>query len=149
MLDLKSNTTRIESNIVEEITERLDSQDIDIFQETLTQDRYSDTLLNLTKLWLLSNRYDRVRRPGWAGFCDDLLRRYPMNEEGAAQCKSDLFTEANKAVPDVKFTEPYAEPQLQTQTWDIGITAVNIQTGMSTAKLKKEQRGITIDTVGK
>lgn len=95
-------------------------------------DSYRDALLNVTKLWLLSSKYDRVRHPDWAGFFDDRLRRYPMNDEGAKQVQVDLTNAILEKVKGVYISNVTAKPLLAERGWDVGVTSTDTDTGLTT-----------------
>lgn len=95
-------------------------------------DSYRDALLNVTKLWLLSSKYDRVRHPDWAGFFDDRLRRYPMNDEGAKQVQVDLTNAILEKVKGVYISNVTAKPLLAERGWDVGVTSADTDTGITT-----------------
>lgn len=93
---------------------------------------YRDSLLNVTKLWLLSRSYDRVRNPSWAGFFDRLLREYPMTEDGARQIESALLTEIGNKIPDVVITEVKAIPDVVNKGWRVSVKSIDTETNIST-----------------
>lgn len=93
---------------------------------------YRGALLNVTKLWLLSSKYDRVRKPDWAGFFDDRLRRYPMNDEGATQVQNDLKAAIKDKVQDIYISNVTATPLLVERGWDVGVTSIDMSTGVAT-----------------
>lgn len=95
-------------------------------------DSYRDALLNVTKLWLLSSKYDRVRHPDWAGLFDDRLRRYPMNDEGAKQVQVDLTNAILEKVKGVYISNVTAKPLLAERGWDVGVTSADTDTGITT-----------------
>lgn len=95
-------------------------------------DSYRDALLNVTKLWLLSSKYDRVRHPDWAGFFDDRLRRYTMNDEGAKQVQVDLTNAILEKVKGVYISNVTAKPLLAERGWDVGVTSADTDTGITT-----------------
>ena len=95
-------------------------------------DSYRDALLNVTKLWLLSSKYDRVRHPDRAGFFDDRLRRYPMNDEGAKQVQVDLTNAILEKVKGVYISNVTAKPLLAERGWDVGVTSADTDTGITT-----------------
>lgn len=109
------------------------------------QDTYRDALLNVTKLWLLSGKYDRVRRPDWAGFFEDRLRRYPMNAEGAVQVQNDLLKEIRGKIKDVIISECIATPNLVDRSWDVAVTSTDTVTQTSTLNMNKTQKSVTIN----
>lgn len=109
------------------------------------QDTYRDALLNVTKLWLLSGKYDRVRRPEWAGFFEDRLRRYPMTAEGAEQVQSDLLQEIRGKIKDVIITDCVATPNLLEKSWEVAVTSTDTVTQTSTLNMSKNQKAVTIN----
>lgn len=92
---------------------------------------YREALLNVTKLWLLSSKYDRVRNPGWAGFFDDRLRGYPMDEAGAAKASDDLMYAINQKIEDVIITEATCKPLPVERAWDVNVVSTDTQTQLS------------------
>lgn len=95
-------------------------------------DSYKEALMNVVKLWMLSNRYDRVRQPNWAGFFDSHLRSYLMNEEGAAQLEKDLADAIRNKLSDVVLQNVKAKPLLNERGWDIKVDALDTRTQIST-----------------
>mgnify|MGYP006872981779 CR=1 FL=1 len=93
---------------------------------------YRNALLNVVKLWLLSHRYDRVRHPNWAGFFDDRLQRFPMTDEGAKMVQEQLQAAVIEKIKDVVISEITAEPKLVDRSWDVGLTALDLQTKIIT-----------------
>lgn len=94
----------------------------------IPQIAYRDALLNVVKLWLLSSRWDRVRKPDWAGFFDDRLQRFPMNETGARQLEQELSQTLLDKIKNVVISETTATPKLSDRSWDVGLTALDTQT---------------------
>lgn len=121
------------STFLEDKIEEIKKVDIDIWKDKLTQVSYRDALLNVTKLWLLSRRYDRVRQPDWAGFFDGLLREYPMTEEGARRVESALSEAINEKIPDIIITSVKAVPDLVKKGWNVYVKTVDTDTNLSTA----------------
>lgn len=117
-------------DFTEEKTEGIKKVDIDIFADGFVQDSYVKALMNVTKLWLLSNRWDRVRNPDWAGFFDKRLREYQMSEKGASQVESDLKEAIAKKIPDVMITNVKAKPDLAARGWDVAVDALDTSTGI-------------------
>ena len=97
---------------------------------------YQNALLNTTKLWLLSRKYDRVRRPNWAGFFDDRLRRYPMTEEGARKVEEDLMYEARNKIGAAVLSEVHAKPLLEERGWGVSVISTDLSTSISTKNLE-------------
>lgn len=108
-------------------------------------DSYRDSLLNVTKLWLLSGKYDRVRRPDWAGFFDDRLRRYPMNEEGARQVEKELMQAIATKIEDVLITDCKATPKLADRSWEVSVTSTDYKTQVSTLNLPETEKAVLIN----
>lgn len=102
-------------------------------------DSYQDALLNVTKLWLLSSRFDRVRHADWAGFFDDRLRRYRMDEAGAKKVEDDLIAQMNTKIKDVVVSEVTATPLLQERAWDVSVVATDTTTQMSLKSLQNSE----------
>lgn len=109
------------------------------------QNAYRDALLNVTKLWLLSGKYDRVRKPDWAGFFDDRLRRYPMNEAGARKVEEDLLEAISGKIKEVFISDCIATPNLVERSWDVSVTSTDTTTQTSTLGLDRQQKTITIN----
>lgn len=109
------------------------------------QNSYRDALLNVTKLWLLSGKYDRVRQPHWAGFFDDRLRRYPMNEEGARAVEKDLLQAIHGKIHEVLISDCVAKPNLVERSWDVALTSTDTTTQTSTVNLSQQQKSVTIN----
>lgn len=96
-------------------------------------DSYRDALLNVTKLWLVSSKYDRVRRPDWAGFFDDRLRKYQMTDEGAQQVQKDLASAIKNKIASVYISDIKAKPLLAERGWDVSVESTDLSTQISTA----------------
>lgn len=110
-------------------------------------DTYRDALLNVTKLWLLSRKYDRVRNPGWAGFFDNQLREYEMSEKGAKQVEEDLLKQISGKISDVYISDIKATPHLESRSWDVSVVSTDTETQISTTNMKEKElmRTISID----
>lgn len=132
MIGNSNNRAVYLNRFLEKKVEEIKKVDIDIFDEDFKVDSYRDSLLNVTKLWLLSGKYDRIRQPDWAGFFDDRLRSYPMNSEGVQKVQEDLLNEIGEKIPDVVITEVIAEPHLEDRGWSISVTAIDSQTKIAT-----------------
>lgn len=132
------------SNYLDDKVEAIKKVDIDMWSSTMKQDTYRDALLNVTKLWLLSRAYDRVRKPNWAGFFDGLLREYPMNDEGAKQIIQDLTEELEDKIPDVVITSVTAKPDLVNKGWYIGVKSVDTDTNLTTAWSEDQELSVFI-----
>ena len=109
------------------------------------QDTYRDALLNVTKLWLLSGKYDRVRHPEWAGFFEDRLRRYPMSAEGAEQVQNDLLAAIGGKIKDVIISDCVATPNPVDKSWDVAVTSTDTRTQTSTLSMSRDQKTVTIN----
>lgn len=109
-------------------------------------DSYRDALLNVTKLWLLSRRYDRVRQPDWAGFFDNHLREYKMNDEGAEKVATDLNEAIRGKIEDILITDIVATPHLESRSWDVSVTSTDTQTQLSTFSSTVEEKKVSIST---
>lgn len=133
MIGSNNNRAIYLNRFLEKKVEDIKKVDIDIFDENFKVDSYRDSLLNVTKLWLLSGKYDRIRQPDWAGFFDDRLRNYSMNSEGAQKVQDDLLAEINEKIPDVAITEVIAEPHLEDRGWSVSVTAIDSQTKIITS----------------
>lgn len=97
---------------------------------------YREALLNVTKLWLLSSKYDRVRHPDWAGFFDDRLRRYQMSEEGAKKASNELMYAINQKIENVIITEATCKPLPYERAWDVSVVSTDTQTQISLQSIK-------------
>lgn len=97
---------------------------------------YRDSLLNVTKLWLLSSRFDRVRHVDWAGFFDDRCRRYQMSNDGAKQLEDDLIKAINTKIKDVIITDVTAKPLLEERGWDVSVVSTDLTTQISLNSIK-------------
>lgn len=102
-------------------------------------DSYRDALLNVTKLWLLSNRFDRVRHADWAGFFDDRLRRYQMSDEGKKKVEDDLIAAINNKIKDVIISEATATPLLEERAWDVSVVSTDASTMLSLKSLQNSE----------
>lgn len=128
------------SDFVNEKVEGIKKVDINIFKDDFVQDSYGTALLNVTKLWLLSSRWDRVRRPDWAGFFDKRLREYKMNDEGAKKVEADLKNAIRNKIPDVVITNVEAVPKLTERGWEVGVDAVDTSTDVTASMTSAEGR---------
>ena len=108
------------------------------------QDSYRDALLNVTKLWLLSRKYDRVRHPDWAGFFDNQLRAYEMSEAGASKVEADLLEAISSKVEDVYISEIKATPHPESRSWDVSVVSTDTETQISTLAAEAKERQVTI-----
>lgn len=109
------------------------------------QDSYRDALLNVTKLWLLSSKYDRVRRPDWAGFFDNHLRSYQMSEQGAEEVVKDLQSAIAGKISGVLISDCKATPKLKERAWEVELTSTDLSTQMSTLTASREQKMVTVN----
>lgn len=107
-------------------------------------DSYRDALLNVTKLWLLSSRYDRVRRPDWAGFFDKRLRQYTMDDDGAKKVQQDLQAAISAKIPEVLITDCIAKPILKDRSWEVSVTSTDTTTQISTMNMSEKEKSVTI-----
>lgn len=113
-------------------------------QLDIPQDSYRDALLNVTKLWLMSSKYDRVRRPNWAGFFDDRLRKYPMTETGAEQIQTDLAQAIKNKIGSVYISDIKATPILNERSWDVQVESTDVNTQISTANKNSKDTHIVV-----
>ena len=132
------------TNFVTEKVDKIKKADINIFQDDFVQDTYDAALLNVTKLWLLSGKWDRIRQPDWAGFFDKRLREYPMNDEGAQQAEKDLRTKIQEKIPDIVVTDVKAVPKLGERGWEVGVDVIDVQTEVSATMTNKRENFISI-----
>ena len=132
------------TNFVTEKVDKIKKADINIFQDDFVQDTYDAALLNVTKLWLLSGKWDRIRNPDWAGFFDKRLREYPMNDEGAQQAEKDLRTKIQEKIPDIAVTDVKAIPKLGERGWEVGVDVIDVQTEVSATMTNKRENFISI-----
>lgn len=132
------------TNFVTEKVDKIKKEDINIFQDDFVQDTYDAALLNVTKLWLLSGKWDRIRNPDWAGFFDKRLREYPMNDEGAQQAEKDLRTKIQEKIPDIAVTDVKAIPKLGERGWEVGVDVIDVQTEVSATMTNKRENFISI-----
>lgn len=116
-------------------------------QISLPVDSYRDALLNVTKLWLLSGRYDRVRHPNWAGFFDDRLRRYPMNEQGANKIKTDLAEAIKSKIEGIYIDEIEAVPDPVSKSWKVSLASTDLTTQISSNETGASKKAIEV-TIG-
>lgn len=107
-------------------------------------DSYRDALLNVTKLWLLSSKYDRVRHPNWAGFFDDRLRKYPMTEQGAKNVVKDLSNEISGKISNVIATNITVSPNLVERGWEVEIESLDTTNQVSTLNSSKKEKTVLI-----
>lgn len=107
-------------------------------------DSYRDALLNVTKLWLLSSQYDRVRRPDWAGFFDTRLRSYQMSDAGAAEVEQDLKKAIQNKISGVYISEVKATPNLAERGWSVDVVSTDVNTQISTSTTTKENREVVV-----
>jgi len=125
-----NSQVQILKNFAEKTAEDVKKVDINIFPEEFEPVYYSKALLNTLKLWLLSGPYDRVRRPNWAGFFTKLLREYSMDEAGAEEIKTRLQAEIQSKIEGVELTEITATPLLGKKMWEVGVGAIDRDTGV-------------------
>lgn len=121
---------QVVNDILVRKTERVEKTDTDIFTQEMQLDKYSDALMNTVKLWLLSSKWDRIRKPGWAGFFDGRLEKYPMNEDGVAQATQELMEAFKGKVPAVELTDIYMKPKLVERGWEVAVSAIDTETGV-------------------
>lgn len=107
-------------------------------QIDIPQDSYRDALLNVTKLWLMSSKYDRVRKPDWAGFFDDRLRKYPMTSAGAEQVQTDLAKAIKNKIGSVYISDIKATPLLTERGWDVQVESIDTNTQISTGNTSED-----------
>lgn len=107
-------------------------------------DTYRDALLNVTKLWLLSGKFDRVRKPNWAGFFDDLLRRYPMTDNGAEQVVEDLRAAIINKVQDIYISDCKAVPNLKDRSWSVSVSSTDTSTQLTTDNLPDSDKTVVL-----
>lgn len=110
----------------------------------IPQDTYQDALLNVAKLWLLSGKYDRVRHPDWAGFFDNHLRGYQMNDEGAKKVQEDLSQQIAAKIKDVLISGVEATPLPAERAWEVYVTATDMQTKLSTLSMNKKKASTVV-----
>lgn len=112
---------------------------------------YRDALLNVTKLWLLSSKWDRIRQPNWAGFFDDRCQRFPMTDEGKERLKTELKQAIEDKIEDVIITDVYAEPNLEDRGWEVGVTSIDAETRImvNDAKAAGATVNYTIESQGR
>ena len=122
--------SQVVNDILVRKTERVEKTDADIFTQDLKLDKYSDALMNTVKLWLLSSKWDRIRKPGWAGFFDNRMGRYTMNEDGAAQATQELSEAFKGKIPGVVLSDIHMKPKLVESGWEVGVSAVDTETGV-------------------
>lgn len=130
LVDKDNIQTKREFTFSFKVAQVLQSKEI---QVDIPIDSYRDALLNVTKLWLVSSKYDRVRRPDWAGFFDDRLRKYQMTEEGAQQVQTDLAAAIKNKIASVYISDIKATPLPTERGWDVSVESTDINTQISTA----------------
>lgn len=130
MLGRRSNHAQIINTYLTEHVDRIKKTDINIFSDDLEILTYDKALLNATKLYLLSGRWDRVRQPGWAGFFDNLLREYPMNADGEKKVVEDLTENIKNKIAGVNITEVTAKANVISRSWDVGVSAIDTETNV-------------------
>lgn len=121
---------QVVNNILVKKAERVEKTDTDIFTQDMQIDNYSDALMNTVKLWLLSSKWDRIRKPNWAGFFDGRLEKYPMNEEGAQQATEDLIKAFKGKIAGVELTDIHMKPKLVERGWEVAVSAIDTETGI-------------------
>ena len=132
MIGVNNPQSQVIKGFVEKRVAQIEKTDLDIFTEYAQRDNYGKALSNATKLWLLSGEYDRVRKPGWAGFFSKLLREYSMDEAGAANVVKDLKTAITGKISEVSILDVEAIPDVAARSWKIGVTALDEGTQIST-----------------
>lgn len=105
---------------------------------------YRDSLLNVTKLWLLSRKYDRVRKPDWAGFFDGRLRGYEMNEAGATKVQNDLSEAIKYKIQDIYISDIKAIPHPESRSWDVSVVTTDTDTQLSTLTADLDSRQVVV-----
>lgn len=95
---------------------------------------HRDALLNVTKLWLLSSKFDRVRQPDWAGFFDDRLRSYTMDESGARGVEESLKRAIEDKIEDVQITKVVATPKPDQRGWEVAVDSIDTSTLLHTTE---------------
>ena len=140
-----STQAQIMQNFAEETVDKVKKVDINIFPEELVPVYYSKALLNVVKLWLLSGPYDRVRRPDWAGFFTKLLREYSMDDAGAKEIESKLRAEIQAKIAGVELTDVTAIPLLGKKMWEVGVGAIDNDTGVFVENTKDNYLIVKVD----
>lgn len=125
----KIREDNIENIIIEKATDNVYISDIDPVSGNIVT--YSAALFNNYKIWLRSQENDYIRRPGFAGFFDGWLRKYPMTEEGARLVESNLVKRTLEAFNGaITLSYVKATPNVNTRIWTVEVIPMDNYTGM-------------------
>jgi len=97
-------------------------------KDIITKD--GKAITNEYKMWLQAGSTDYHRRPGFGGFCENNLNRYPFDESSITTITSDLVAETKKQFPSIELvacTVAIDKPQRQ---WKIRVVVKETKTGV-------------------
>ena len=122
-----NNHSEFLQRFVEDKVEEIKSVDISIDSgKQMVQTSYGDTVRNVVKCWLLSRKDDRIRQPDWAGFFDDLLQGYDMDDNGKEQVENDLREAFSAAFEgQMMMLDVVATPDPVEKGWNIGVKVID------------------------
>lgn len=87
-------------------------------------------VLQKYKLWLMSDKYDYHRSPGYGGFLTKYVVKTPLSEANALSIQSSLIVETEKNFPDIKLLECKIIPNFSQRRWEIKVVPQDKRSGL-------------------
>ena len=85
---------------------------------------------NAYKMWLQAGSTDYHRRPGFGGFCENNLNRYPFNESSIPSITADLVAETKLQFPSIELLACTVDIDQPHRMWKIRVVVRDTVTGV-------------------
>ena len=97
-------------------------------KDTILKD--GKAITNAYKQWLQSGSTDYHRRPGFGGFCENNLNRYPFDDSSKTTIAADLVAETKLQFPDIDLLACTVDIDKKYRTWKIRVVVREKTTGV-------------------
>jgi hypothetical protein len=87
-------------------------------------------ITNAYKMWLQAGSTDYHRRPGFGGFCENNLNRYPFSESSIPSIKADLVAETKMQFPTIEVLACTVDIDVSRRMWKIRVVIRETSTGV-------------------
>ena len=87
-------------------------------------------ITNAYKMWLQAGSTDYHRRPGFGGFCENNLNRYPFDESSIPSITADLVAETKLQFPTIEVLACTVDIDKPHRMWKIRVVIRETTTGV-------------------
>jgi hypothetical protein len=89
-----------------------------------------NAIINAYRMWLISDKNDYCRRPGFGGFLENNLNRYPFTPDSEEAINDELKSKTAEAFQYIKIIDSSVKCDVNHKAWIIKVKVQDTITGL-------------------